>query len=58
MSNVSVDSSSWSFDSKGFSNTAKIDPFSAVYAVMKKEDELVASLPGGEVTSYQEFNWK
>ena len=34
-----MDSSSWSFSSEGFSNAAKIDPFSAVYAVMKKEDE-------------------
>lgn len=47
MSNVSVDSSSWSFDSKGFSNTAKVDPFSAVYAVMKKEDETDTHLRGG-----------
>ncbi|XP_015772135.1 PREDICTED: uncharacterized protein LOC107350424 isoform X2 [Acropora digitifera] len=39
MSNVSMDSRSWSFDSVGFSNTAKIDPFSALYSVMKKKDE-------------------
>ena len=36
MSNVSMDSSSWSFSSKGFHNTAEIDPFSAVYALKKQ----------------------